>query len=1146
MKKKLIHGLSRDQGLVHKIWLTMRLIVLLLFVSLVHVSASVYSQKTKLNLKIENATLQQVFNLIQEQSEFDFFYKNEQIPADARVTIDAKNETIENILNNILKDKGLKFGLVDKDIVIIPNVPVETQQQQKTISGKVTDGTGATLTGVSVILKGTTIGVITDNKGSYALSNIPENATLQFSFVGMKTQEVAVSSKTTINVALAEDAIGIEEVVAIGYGTMKKKDLTGSVASMPSSQIKETTATRIEQALVGKIAGVEVRSTTGEPGSAPQIRIRGVSSISATSEPLYVVDGFPVITIQSLNPSDIETIDILKDASATAIYGSRGSNGVVIITTKRGKSGKAVITLDTYYGFQNISKMPEMMTGLEEAQHYYDGVKNKNLDGGKDVSGDPLKWGYPVPITVIQVLNGVTPTMPGTTLDFKNHLSEILQTAPMQSIVLSASGGSENIKYSVSGEYLTQDGILLNTNFKRYSLRINLDAKLTKKLNLKVNFNPSFTDKLNSGSSDLNGITSTSSTANSVYNAMLIPEYYSLHNPDGSYFSFGSGLDAVVATENPLAQQKLINNKQKALIVLGNINLEYSILDNLKFNIMLGTNLAAQKGMAFTPFLPVFENKPATGSDNAALLYNWLTEYTLNYNKSIGKHSVSGLAGYTVQKQQLYSNSLSSTKYPNNLVPTLSATSGIITNGTSNESAWSLISYLTRANYIYNNKYYVTASIRTDGSSRFGMNNKWGLFPSGALAWRVSDEKFLKEISFIDELKLRVSWGKTGNNNIGNYQSIATVNYLKYPLGNSAVGAYAPGRQSNDDLTWEKQIQSNIGFDLGLLKNRLRISADYFKTVNKDLLLNVNVAQVTGYSTALLNIGQVNNGGYELTLSSDNVKGKFGWTTDFNISSYKNEVKKLGPEGDPIISGGHITKIGQPIGMFYGWIKDGIFMNQAELDAGPIWNPGAADRSRVGDIRFKDLSGPAGVPDGKIDNFDKTVMGSPYPDFYYGMTNRFTFKGFTLTVSLQGSQGNQVLELSRTQLLNDRARFNQLSILNNYWKSESNPGDGQTPRPNDTPTGNWRGEFSTQWLDNASYLRINNISFSYLLPESICSKLSLKSLRLYANATNPFTFTKYLLFNPEVSNSSSSLQPGDENFNFPLAKNIILGVTLTF
>ena len=1019
-------------------------------------------------------------------------------------------------------------------------------EQEKRITGKVTDQKGEAIPGASVSVTGTTMGTLTGNDGGFSLQ-LPANAvSLSISFVGFDAQVIPIGSQVVYNVTMQETSIGLQEVVVIGYGTAKRADLTGSVSSMPASQIKEVSAIRAEQALVGKIAGVDVRTTTGEPGAPPQIRIRGVSSISAAADPLYIVDGFPVISIQSLNPSDIETIDVLKDASATAIYGSRGSNGVIIISTKRGKAGKAVISLDTYYGLQKITMMPKMQNAMEEAQNYFDGVRNKNLDNLKDVSGDPLKWATPSPITLVELLNGQTPTQPGTTLNFVDHLSEILQTAPMQSVVLSASGGNENVKYSVSGEYMNQDGLILNTNFNRYSLRANIDAKLTKKLNLRVNFNPSYTTKLNTGSTSLDGITSVSSTSNAVYNAMLIPEYYSMKNPDGTYFPFGSGLDAVVQAANPLALVEILKNRQRALLLLGNVNLEYSILDELKLNVMAGTNIATQKGMTFKPLAPYFESAPATGTDNSALTYNWITEYTLNYNKVFGKHFITGLAGFTVQKQQGFSNSLTSNKYPNNLVSTLSATSGIITGGTSNESAWSLVSYLARLNYNYAGKYYVTGSIRTDGSSRFGLNNKWGLFPSGALAWRISEESFFKDrIKVVNELKLRGSWGNTGNNNIGNYQSLATVNYLKYALNNAAVGAYAPGRPDNPNLTWERQLQTNIGVDLGLF-NRIKITGDYFSTVNKDLLLNVNVSQVTGYTTALVNIGQVNNKGWEVTVSSDNVKGKFEWTTDFNISSYKNEVIKLGPEGDPIISGGHITQIGSPIGMFYGWIKDGIFMNAAELAAGPIWNPGAADRSRVGDIRFKDLSGPNGVPDGKIDNFDKTIMGSPYPDFYYGMTNHFSYKNITLSVSLQGSQGNEVLQLSRTQLLNDRSRFRQLAVLNNYWKSEAEPGDGQTPRPNDTPTGNWRGEFSTQWLDNASYLRINNISLSYLLPESICKVLTMQSLRVYVNSTNPFTFTKYLLFNPDVSRNSSSLQPGEENFDFPIAKSLIFGMTLTF
>ncbi|WP_411273914.1 SusC/RagA family TonB-linked outer membrane protein, partial [Daejeonella sp.] len=939
----------------------------------------------------------------------------------------------------------------------------------------------------------------------------------------------------------------LDEVVVVGYGTQKRKDLTGSVGSLGSSEIKDLAVTRVDQALLGKIAGVQVKPSSGEPGAAPQIRIRGVGSISASADPLYVVDGVPMSSLQMLNPNDIESIDILKDASATAIYGSRGSNGVVIVNTKRGKAGEATISFDTYFGLQEISKTPVYQTALEQAQHYYDGIRNRNLDEGNSVSGDPLKWKQAVPITVLQVLAGQPTTMPGTTLNFQDHVGEVLQTAPQQQYQLTARGGTENVKYALSGEYLNQDGIVINTNYKRYSSRANVDVKVSPKMLIKMNFNPSYTQKTNIGGPGADEIGSNGGRGSDIiYNAIQIPLYYKLRNDDGSYFSFGDGLDAVVSTQNPLALAKEVNGKQNAIGLLGNLNAEYSILNDLKFNVLLGVNLTDIKGMRFKPRLPSFNNNPAIGTDNAAMNVNWLTETTLNYAKSFNNHSLSGLVGFTSQKENFESNFLVSDKFPNNLVPTLSAVSGIITAGSSDRYQWSLVSYLGRMNYNYNDKYYLTASLRTDGSSRFGAENKYGIFPSAALAWRVSDESFFKTLRFLDDLKLRVSYGETGNNNIGNYDQYATINYEKYVLGGTAIGGYAPGRLANPSLTWEKQKSFNGGVDLKMFNNRISLTVDHFKSTNYDLLLNVNVPAILGFSTALKNIGEVKNTGWEFVVSTVNLKNKFQWSTDMNLSTIRGEVIRLGSSGDPIINGGNITMIGQPVGMFFGWLADGIFKNQAELAKGPIFNPGARDRSRVGDVRFKDVSGPNGKPDGIINSFDKTIMGSPYPDFYYGMVNRLTYKNLALSVSLQGTQGNDVLALERGQSSNNRGRFRQLAIMNNYWKSEQEPGNGWAPRPNDTPTGNWRGDFSTLWLDDASYLRINNITFSYLFPNALTSKVKVGSARAYVSATNPFLITNYVGFNPDVSRNNNPLTPGNSNYDFPMSKSIVLGFNLSF
>lgn len=1128
-----------------KIDLKMKLTTLFLIVSLFQVQASSYAQKTKLTLDFDRTSISEVFGTIESISEFRFLYESKQIDLQRKVTLKLKNEKITKILEILFKDTNIEYKINGRQIILtkkgigaiiqgdILRTSLASAQPiilQSLLTGKIMDENGQPLPGANIIEKGTTNGVQTDFDGNFSIQ-VDNNATLVISYIGYKTQEILVNGQSNITVNMAEDAAGLDEVVVVGYGTVKKSDLTGSVASISTDEIKDVPITRIDQALVGKIAGVQVKSVSGEPGAAPQIRVRGVGSISAGVEPLYVVDGFPMDNLQMLNPNDIESLDILKDASATAIYGSRGSNGVVLITTKRGRTGKAVITFDSYTGFQTVEKIPEMKNAMEQANWFYDGIRNKNLDAGNNVSGNPRNWAFPVPQGIIDVLDGTN------TYDHE-PLNSIFRTAQQSHYQLTATGGSENIKYAISGEYLDQDGIVVNSNFKRYSVRTNIDAQLTKRLSVKLNLNPSYTQQSSlpvTGEGCCRG-------SGIVAAALQIHNFFPIVNEDGSYFNF-EGLETLAGVNNPLAVAKETQALENRAQVLGNINIEYKILEALKLNVMLGGRLINSKAMRFKPSLDVFFNEPATGRDEASASYNWLTEYTLNYDKSFGKHNLKALAGFTAQKQRTDINALESNQYPNNLVPTLNAASGI-TFGTSDVNQWSLVSYLARINYDFENRYFLTTSIRTDGSSRFGLDNKYATFPSLALAWVVSNEKFLEESNLLNLLKLRASYGESGNNNIGNYQQYGTIEYQKYPFGESVVGGYSPVQIANPLLTWEKQSQVNLGVDLGLFKGRINMTVDHFQSKNTDLLLNVNIPSTTGFTNALQNIGEVKNRGWEFALNTVNFQGKFNWETSFNLSTYKNEVTKLGPTGDPIYAGNNVTMIGKPLGMFYGYLTDGVFMNQAELDEGPIYNPGASDASHVGDIRFKDVSGPNGVPDGIIDNFDNTIMGNPYPDFYYGMSNRFSFNGISLSVDLQGSQGNDVLSVTRDAGNSGRGRVRGYAFSNNYWKSEQDPGDGVTPRPNDSPTGGARRP-SQNWVDNGSFLRITNITLGYEIPERITDKLHFNSLRFYVTATNPFLFTDYVSFNPDVSFRGDPLRPGNEANDYPLGKGITLGLNLS-
>jgi TonB-linked SusC/RagA family outer membrane protein len=1018
---------------------------------------------------------------------------------------------------------------------------VIAQSSSHDVRGTVQNNNGEPLPGVSVIIKNTktnyTSGTSTDSSGNFTFTRVALGGPYSFTFstIGYEPQTVPGynirdDKPLSLSVRMKPNIASLDQVVVVGYGTARRKDLTGSIGSIGSRDIEDLPVTRVDQALSGKIAGVQVQSVSGQPGAAPRIRIRGVGSISAGGSPLYVVDGYPTEDIQMINPNDIETIDVLKDASATAIYGSRGANGVLIINTKRGKAGKSVISFDAYTGWQKVLRTPEFLTKEEQANYYYYGVRNQNIDAGKDVTGDPLKWANAVPKTIMDVLDG------------KNAVNvdpydAIFTVAPQQSYNLSARGGNELVRYMVNGEYLNQDGIITPSNFKRYSFRANVDAQLSKRLAMKLNLNTAYTTNNDLVASGGGG------GGEGVIGAASTWEYwYPLYNDDGSYFN-GFGQDATNNVWNPMAIANEIKRRGDQTRTLGNLSAEYKFTDDLKLNVMLGGSSSNSHYYSFIPKLDVFANV-AEGTDERSSSLNWITETTLNYNKNFGKHSVSGLLGYTTQKQTNGGNFVRSRNYPNNLVYTLNATSNIIFQGNSSESEWSLISYLSRINYNYNSKYYLTASMRADGSSRFGQDKRYGYFPSSALAWRVSNEDFLIDNKIISDLKLRVSYGETGNNNIGNYAQYATIGYESYPFGGTALGGIAPTQLPNPTLTWEKQRSSNFGVDAGILKNRISFSADYFKTINHNLLLNVFVPLTTGFNTSLVNIGEVENNGWDFTVNTRNLVGKSNWSTNFNISTFKNKVTKLGPEGAPIISAYNITQIGEPIGMFYGYITDGVFKNKTELDAGPIFNPGASDKSRIGDIRFKDISGPAGKPDGVINSYDRTIMGSPYPDYYYGMTNNFGYKNISLSISVQGSQGNQVYS-NNDNYLYTRARYKQLSSVKNYWKSETEPGDGESPRPNNAPTGGLR-EKSTRFLDDGSFFRINNINLSYSFADQIARKLSISSLRAYVTATYPLLVTKYKFFNPEVSNSGNPLTPGVEDYNYPLAKSLIVGLNVSF
>jgi len=1043
------------------------------------------------------------------------------------------------------------------------------------IKGKVTDEKNEALPGVSVLVKGSNRGAVTDMDGNFSLSVPEQNVVLVFSFIGYTTKEITLGNQTSLSVKLDASVSSLSEVMVVGYGTQRKGDITGSIGSLSSKNIKEIQVTNFENAIQGQIAGVQVQEPSGEPGAATTIRVRGLGSVSAGNEPLYVIDGFPVtknmdqgiqgdITrrttafalppsnpLGTINPNDIESIEVLKDASAAAIYGSRGSNGVILITTKKGKRGsKPVIGFDAYFGIQSVAKKVKLMNSAELTAYVKDSKNNAYMQDVKGANiNDDNATRYTKTTNGSYYIPDDFANPDGTDTDWQDL---IFHTSPVQSYNASVSGGSDNVNYYFSGGYYNQKGTIDRSGFERYSFRVNLEANPVKKLKIGFGLSPSFTNTQRSPA----GAPYFADPPGIVYSALVTSPTVKPYLADGtinqtdnqSHLNTENGRGAnMTASSNPLAIIKYVTDDLKQFRTFGNLFAEYEILDGLKYKLYTGVDVNSYNRSFY--MAKAFLNRNATTGDpyaqsNASLNYNWLVENTVSYDKRFGKdHNVSAVIGYSAQKDRLDANQVYAQNHPDDLSPTISG--GQVTSGGDNRQEWSLVSALARVNYSFRDKYLLTATIRSDRSSRFGAGNKTGTFPSVSAGWRLSEETFMKSLTVVSDLKLRGSWGETGNFLIPNYAAIGLLSPYNYVLNNVLVNGIAPTTINNEKLTWEKTTQVDFGLDLGLFRDRLFISADWYKKITSDLLLNVQVPASIGFSTALQNIGEVENKGVELTISSRNIVGAFTWSTDLNISANKNKVLKLGPTGDPILSSGgagirHVTRIGAPIGSYFGYVVDGIYQSQAEVDAAP--KDALAPAARAGDFRFKDVNG-----DGKIDASDRTVIGNYMPDYMWGITNRFSFKGIDLSVFFQGVQGSKILNLTRRHLGNGEAATNSYVDWTERWISPENPGNGVIPRADrlsDLHGGNNRP--SSFQVEDGSYIRLRSITLGYTFPKAILGK-RIQSLRAYASGTNLFTSTKYIGFNPEVNNQAGLTGVQGEDYGaYPLSRNFTFGLNVTF
>ncbi len=1035
---------------------------------------------------------------------------------------------------------------------------------QSIITGIVTDAAnGDVLAGTTVQVKGTNVGATTDAQGKYQVSLPTAGKTLVFSFIGYQPLEIAVGNRSVVNAQLTATDNALSEVVVVGYGVQNRRDITTAIGSVKARDLANQPVASFDQALAAKIAGVQVSQTSGAPGAALSVRVRGTGSISAGNDPLYVIDGIPlsrdtkfatgstntqfpdnpINVLSTINTDDIESIEVLKDASASAIYGSRGSNGVVLLTTKRGKEGKTVINYDSYVGVQQVSKKIDLLNAYEYSQLSYEAKNNAYLDrnptGKPTDSNDIRNKGVGAPSTLIQP--EIVPYLSGTPgLTNTDWQDAIFRSAPITNHTLSISGGKDNVKFYVSGNYLDQRGVVISSGYKRYSARANVDVK-SGRLSVGVNLNPTYSYH------DLVKAEGPYLGEGVVGLALQAAPIFPVTNADGSY-NFGNNGWGYGATSilNPVAIANQVSDKLSQLRVLGNVYAQYDIAKGLSYRLSLGTDINTFQRDYYRPStLEIRDRKGAstpTGFSRAQNFVNWLVENTLNYNRSFGLHTVSALAGFSSQKDRRVANELTATNFPNDLVYTLNA--GQVSSGSSDIQEWSLLSYIGRVQYDYNGKYLLSAAIRADGSSRFGRNNRYGSFPSVSAGWNVSQEPFLKSVSWLSDLKLRASYGLTGNFQIPNYGSVSLLNYQNYILGNETiVSGLAPGNSANDKLKWEKTAMFDIGFDVSFLRNRLNLTVDYYNANTSDLLLNVPVPRASGFSTELQNIGKVNNQGVEFTLGTRQTFGRFRWDASANIAANRNKVIALGPSGDPIIVAGgvagaqFITQIGHPIGEYYTMIYDGVFKNQAAIDAYPH-----TTTTRPGDFKFIDNNG-----DGKIDfSSDRAVTGSYFPKFTFGFTNNFAYRGFDLGVAVQGVQGHKILNLIRRYVYNLEGNGNLYRGSLDRWQSAENPGNGLVNRANRLASGS-NGEISTWHIESGSYVRIRTITLGYTLPTALLQKVHLSRARLYVTTQNPFTFTKYLGYNPEVnSRPDSALSSGEDYGTYPLPRTTSVGINLSF
>ena len=983
---------------------------------------------------------------------------------------------------------------------LIMLLPLSLLAQEIKVQGVVKDQTGEAVIGATVMQKGTSNGTVTDFDGNFSLS-VPAEATLTISYIGFATQDVAVGGKTEFQIVLKDDSQILSEVVVVGYGTMRKSDLTGAVGSLGAKDMQDSPVSNIGQAIQGKIAGLQVVDA-GKPGDNVSIKIRGMGSIN-NCDPLVVIDGVPTdLGLNNLNMADVERLDVLKDASATAIYGSRGANGVVMITTKKGKDGKGKLSLAANFAIQNATKTPKLLNASEYA------ALNNDMMTNAGYSTNP-EWG--------------TPSSLGKGTDW---VDELLRTGYMQNYTLSYSGGNDKAHYYVSGGLLDQSGIVKSVSYRRFTFQENSDAQVLSWLKFSNNITVS-ADKKEQGSYDLGN----------TYKALPI---YSVKDsngdwtgPEGNSLWYGS-------TKNPIGPTETDKQKTNGYNFLGNLTAEITFTKWLKFRSTFGIDAKFWFADNYTPkyaWKPIAtEESSRYKSDNKSFTYLWDNYFLFDYTFA-KKHRVGLMAGTSAQWNKFdYLNAQKNIFAFENVHEMDNGQEMYAIGG--NETEWALFSYMARATYDYDNKYLLTATLRRDGSSRFGRSKRWGMFPSVSVAWRISEESWFKKTNALSDLKIRIGYGVTGSQaSVSNYGYLPSYATSVYPLGfwGKEQPALVSSSLANPNIHWEEVAQANIGFDAVLFNSRAILSVDaYIKNTN-DMLVKASIPITSGFedtSTTYTNAGKVRNTGVEVTLHTVNIKGELGWESDLSYTYNKNKIKDLNSDVPYYINqvnNSYVTMLQKdyPINVFYGYVTDGVFQNQTEVDVHSI-QPGA----EPGDIRFRDLNN-----DGVINDDDRTVIGNPNPTHMFSLGNNLTYKGFELSIYLQGVAGNKIFNANKIDLTGMSAAYNQTTDVLSRWHGEGT--SNYMPRavfgdPNQN------NRISDRFVENGSYLRLKTISLSYNFPKEWLKVLTIENARLTLSCENVATITSYSGFDPEVGINGIDLS------TYPISRTFNIGLNFNF